>query len=152
MPRNQLWRFLCDGSYKRETQKAGIGVIVVNPEDRVVDGVASQVLCRGPIVAEAYAVLSACKQAARRGRNAEVWTDCLQVVKACEDQDDDGPWECSAIIAEIKVLLRNYPLIQIRKCRREAISLADNVARKARDLMLEPQWLQDLLGCHFSGV
>ncbi|CAN1286952.1 hypothetical protein LINPERPRIM_LOCUS19457 [Linum perenne] len=104
----------------------------------------------GPVVAEAYAVLSARKLAARRGRSAEVWTDCQQVVKACESQEDDGPWECSAIIAEIKAILIDFPEIQIVKCSRSSIAAADGIARKARDQQLDPFWLQRLQGIHLN--
>ncbi|CAN1853577.1 Uncharacterized mitochondrial protein AtMg00310 [Linum perenne] len=83
MSGNPIKRFLCDGSFKGEIQKAGIGVIAVNPEGRIVDGVARRLLCRAPIVAEAYAVLTACKLATQERVMTEVWSDCKQVVQAC---------------------------------------------------------------------
>ncbi|CAN1145175.1 Uncharacterized mitochondrial protein AtMg00310 [Linum perenne] len=146
MPRNPTWRFLCDGSFNKEVRKAGIGVITVNPEDRVVDGAACRFLCRALIVAEAYAVLTACKLAVRDGIQAEIWSDCRQVVQACLNEECEGPWECSSIIAEVKEFLHDFPYISIVNCRRDSVTIADMIAKKMRDHSLEPNWLQRIVG------
>ncbi|CAN1318107.1 LINE-1 retrotransposable element ORF2 protein [Linum perenne] len=144
MPRSHEWRFLCDGSYKEDVQKAGIGVISVNPEGRVVDGVAHRILCRRPIVAEAYAVLTACRLAARERVRSEIWSDCQQVVRACCATDDDGPWECSAIVAEVKNIINSSPWISLVNCRRDQVAIADGIARRVREERLDPHWLSQL--------
>ncbi|CAN1315047.1 hypothetical protein LINPERPRIM_LOCUS29565 [Linum perenne] len=146
MPRNRRWRFLCDGSYKGEIQQAGIGIIVVSPEGQIVDGVADRFLCRDSIVAEAYAVLAACRLAKREGVAAEVWSDCRQVVKACLNPDDACPWECEAVIAEIRETIRDAPQVSIVSCNRERVAVADSIAKRAREQRLEFNWIANLVG------
>ncbi|CAN1762563.1 Putative ribonuclease H protein At1g65750, partial [Linum perenne] len=145
-PRNHKWRFLCDGSFKGEIQEAGVGIIVVNPEGRIVDGVACHLLCRDSIVAEAYAVLIACKLATRGGVEAEVWSDCRQVARACVDTEEVSPWECSTIVEEIRELLMRTPLVSIVNCERRRVAVADNIAKKARDGRLEINWVERIVG------
>ncbi|CAN1805355.1 hypothetical protein LINPERHAP1_LOCUS24237 [Linum perenne] len=148
MSRNHKWRFLCDGSFKGGIQEAGIGIIVVSPEGRVVDGVACRFLCRDAVVAEAYAVLTACKLAVREGVEAEIWSDCLAVTHACCNRDEISPWECSVIVEEIKNQMDESTLISIVKCNRSSVSIADRIAKQVREKRLEPNWISPLLGSY----
>ncbi|CAN1795126.1 hypothetical protein LINPERHAP1_LOCUS20500 [Linum perenne] len=119
---------------------------MVNPEGQIVDGVAGRFLCRDSIVAEAYAVVTACKLARREGVSAEVWSDCSQVVKACLNSEDACPWECEAVVAEIREIIRSSPQISIIKCNRNRVSMADSIARRAREQRLDVNWITNLIG------
>ncbi|CAN0839089.1 hypothetical protein LINGRAHAP2_LOCUS2482 [Linum grandiflorum] len=130
-----------ESSFNSCVQKAGFGVLSVNPEGQVVDGVAGRFFCRTPIVAEAQAVLAGCVLASREEGRADVWSDCREVVVACNSAMEESPWECSAIIASIQGILRTAPLIQVRHCKRQFVAAADAVARKARDGSLRVDWL-----------
>ncbi|CAN1817212.1 hypothetical protein LINPERHAP1_LOCUS27982, partial [Linum perenne] len=112
------------------------------------DGVACRFLCREAVVAEAYAVLTACKLAAREGVEAEIWSDCLAVTNACCNRDEISPWECSAIVEEIKERVGESTMISIVKCDRSSVSVADRIAKQAREKRLEPNWISPLLGCY----
>ncbi|CAN1331090.1 hypothetical protein LINPERPRIM_LOCUS35200, partial [Linum perenne] len=144
--RSRKWRFLCDGAFKETIEEAGVGIIIVNPEGLIVDGVACRFLCRESIVAEAYAVLIACRLAMREGVDAEVWSDCRQVVRACVESEETCPWACAAVVEEIRTLLAATPLISVLNCGRNRVEYADMIAKKARDQGLEMNWVERLRG------
>ncbi|CAN0896451.1 hypothetical protein LINGRAHAP2_LOCUS18499, partial [Linum grandiflorum] len=141
MSRSVQRRLLCDGSFDKDVQKAGFGVIMVNPEGRVVDGVAGHLFCGTSIVAEARAVLAACILASREEGRADVWSDCKEVVDACGQEIQDCPWECSAVVASIQDILIAFPLIHVLYCSRQCVSAADRIAKQARDRTLREDWL-----------
>ncbi|CAN0878781.1 hypothetical protein LINGRAHAP2_LOCUS12637 [Linum grandiflorum] len=87
------------------SRKAGFGVIMVNPESRVVDGMAGHLFCGTSIVAEARAMLAASILASREEGRADVWSDCKEVVDACRQVIQDCLWECSAVVASIRDII-----------------------------------------------
>ncbi|CAN0873221.1 hypothetical protein LINGRAHAP2_LOCUS10320 [Linum grandiflorum] len=116
MSRSVHRRLLCDGSFQKDIQKTGIGVISVNPEGHVLDEVAGHFCCRTSIVAKARAVYTACVIAAREGGRTDIWSDCREVVVACNAAPCEWPWECAAVIAAVHEVLDGHPLIQVRHC------------------------------------
>ncbi|CAN0912425.1 hypothetical protein LINGRAPRIM_LOCUS684 [Linum grandiflorum] len=101
MSRSVHRRLLCDGSFCKGVQKAGITVICVNPEGHVVDGMAGRFFFRTPSVAEAKAVLAACILASREEGRCDVWSDCKEVVDACYPGIKDCPWEFAAVVVVV---------------------------------------------------
>ncbi|CAN1142947.1 hypothetical protein LINPERHAP2_LOCUS13355, partial [Linum perenne] len=138
-------KLLCDGSFQDDVQKAGIGVIMFNSEGHAIDGVAGSFFCRAPIVAEAYALLSAVRLACRENLSAIILSDCQQLTSALRGHHSSWPWECSAIIADIVLLLSSNPCIEVSHCRRTEVKLADNVANLARRGILLPGWLSAMV-------
>ncbi|CAN1852272.1 hypothetical protein LINPERHAP1_LOCUS40586 [Linum perenne] len=121
---------------------------MVNPEGQIVDGVAGRFLCRDSIVAEAYAVLTACRLARREGVDADVWSDCRQIVNACLNSEEACLWECEAVVAEIQEIIRSSPQISIIKCNINRVAVADSIARRAREQRLDVNWITNLIGEH----
>ncbi|CAN0836944.1 hypothetical protein LINGRAHAP2_LOCUS1651 [Linum grandiflorum] len=145
MSRSVQRRLLCDGSFDKDVQKAGFGVIMVNPEGRVVDGVAGHFFCGTSMVAEARAVLGACILASREEGRADVWSDCKEVVDACGQEIQDCPLECSAVVASIEEILIAFSLIHVLHCNRQCVSAANRMAKQARDRTLREDWLGELI-------
>ncbi|CAN0917786.1 hypothetical protein LINGRAHAP2_LOCUS30510, partial [Linum grandiflorum] len=109
MSRSVPRRLLCDGSFHQDVQKAG--VIMVNLEGRVVDGVAARFFYGSSVMAEARAVLTTCILASREEGRADIWSDCSEVLQACRLAIQDCPWECAAVETRIHDFLNAFPYI-----------------------------------------
>ncbi|CAN1829772.1 LINE-1 retrotransposable element ORF2 protein [Linum perenne] len=144
LPTNSCKEILCDGSFEKDTQKAGLGVIMMNSDGHKIDGMAGSFFCRTPGVAEAYAILAAVRMASREGEHIIVKSDCLEVINTLNTQRPEWPWEYEAIVADIKDLLHRFPMISVRHCRRAEVRIAHNIANQARMGILLPNWLTDL--------
>ncbi|CAN0884849.1 hypothetical protein LINGRAHAP2_LOCUS14962 [Linum grandiflorum] len=124
MSRSAHRRLLCDGSFRQDIQREGIGVISLNPKGQDVDGVAGQFFCRTSNVAEAKVVYAACILATREGGKADVWSNCKEVVDACHSSLEECPWECAGIVAAVQEIMKANPCIEVHHCLRQHVAAA----------------------------
>ncbi|CAN1173059.1 hypothetical protein LINPERHAP2_LOCUS30440 [Linum perenne] len=117
---------------------------MMDSDGHKIDGTVGFFFCRTPGVAEAYAILAAVRMASRESEPITIKSDCLEVINTLETQRSEWPWEYEAIIADIKTLLQNSPMVSILHCRRAEISIAHNLANQARMGLLSPGWFNDL--------
>ncbi|CAN1187028.1 hypothetical protein LINPERHAP2_LOCUS38483 [Linum perenne] len=102
-------------------------------EGRVVDGRARSFVCGAPISAEATALLVAVQLAASYDASTIIFSDCLTLTKALQNQPDQWPWEAAAILASISQIMRDRSNISIFHVGREEVREADSLAKRARD-------------------
>ncbi|CAN1169345.1 hypothetical protein LINPERHAP2_LOCUS28375 [Linum perenne] len=134
----------CDGSFQEDIQKAGLGVIVSDPNGHIIDGRAGSFFCRTPSVAEAFAVLNTVKLAQNLNMQVLIKSDCREVIDALSKPLEECPWEITAIIADIVEITQGWPQIKIKHCRRTEVSQAHRIANLVRVGLLLPNWLANM--------
>ncbi|XVE89752.1 hypothetical protein DITRI_Ditri20bG0020100 [Diplodiscus trichospermus] len=83
-------KFNCDGGYNPTLKKASIGVVVLDHEGRLIDGMSKVVNADNPLTAEAFEVNEGVKRAVNNGHtNVEFETDSVILCSAvsCSSKD-----------------------------------------------------------------
>ncbi|CAN1124733.1 hypothetical protein LINPERHAP2_LOCUS2509 [Linum perenne] len=102
-------------------------------ERRDVDGRARSFVCGAPISAEATTLLVAVELAVSYDASTIIFSDCLTLAKALQNQPDQWPWEAAAILASTSQIMRDQSNISIFHVGREEVREADILAKRARD-------------------
>ncbi|CAN1822360.1 hypothetical protein LINPERHAP1_LOCUS29947 [Linum perenne] len=113
----------------------------MNTLGQVCDGRAGKIRCSSPIVAEACALLEAVSMVRTSPTSCTICSDCLNLVNSLKGPKTSWPWECFGLLGRISSILRDSPNIQICFIHRKHNSIADWVARSARDSILPPNWI-----------
>lgn len=151
----------CDGSFCAENLKGALAVIVRDEDGDFLTGSSRCFPCNSPLHAEGMAIDEALDLIlAIDIRKAIVESDCLEVVKSCEN--DPIPWQICSIVKEIRRKVRQHGNVKVNWIRREANKSADVVAmmnlkgdlpvvwRWLRPIKLRVALLEDRIVCNSS--
>ncbi|CAN0912942.1 hypothetical protein LINGRAPRIM_LOCUS376 [Linum grandiflorum] len=97
-----------------------------------VDGRAGSHYCRAPIAVEASALLAAVRLAEGTQLPTLILSDCRTLIALLNVASHLWQWEGASLIAAITNRLRCCPWIEVHKCPRSRIQVADSIARQAR--------------------
>ncbi|CAN1172064.1 hypothetical protein LINPERHAP2_LOCUS29957, partial [Linum perenne] len=129
-------QIFCDDSFINESIATGYGVVIINPNGQVTYGKAGTILCSSPMVAESKALLVA-NHDASSGVPSCIKSVCLYLMVALSKPTKKWPWECSAWLHPMKIMLDENPHISISFVPRCLNVVADWVAKAAREGILQ---------------
>ncbi|CAN0907190.1 Transposon TX1 uncharacterized 149 kDa protein [Linum grandiflorum] len=135
----------CDGSFLNDSQKAAFGLLISEPDGKVIDGKAGTFYCSTPIVAEAYALKEAAVAGSLYARPCRILSDCLLLIKAINGPKHRWPWQCMAVLECIDLIKRGPNPPSFHFIPRAANSKADYIAKAARAGSLLPGWMCSFL-------
>ncbi|CAN1250765.1 Putative ribonuclease H protein At1g65750 [Linum perenne] len=134
-------KIFCDGSFDQNSSEAGYGVVMKNPHGAVIDGRAGKFTCSSAMVAEAKALLEACKLATTSPSHSIISSDCQGLTLALRGPESEWPWECFAWLLAMKAILLAHDRISLTFIPRRQNKTADKVAKWARQDILPYNWI-----------
>ena len=130
---NRVQILAVDGAWKKK-HKSGqwqAAVAWKNLSHSQGEEFATRVFASTPLQTEAYAVLQATKDMEWKCSDISIKTDNQEVIRALHHQGKADK-SITSIISEIKQRARSFQYFSCQKVKREDVSIAHNLARKAR--------------------
>ncbi|CAN0918768.1 hypothetical protein LINGRAHAP2_LOCUS31063 [Linum grandiflorum] len=110
-----VYTLLCDGSFKYDVQQAGYGVILYNSSGIATDRRAGRLVCKEPLVAEAWALLVDARLATSLVGSINILSGCQVLLSTMVRPPDSWPWTCSSL----------HPSISMTFCPRSRLVVVD---------------------------
>ncbi|CAN1174466.1 Putative ribonuclease H protein At1g65750 [Linum perenne] len=135
---------VCDGAYLATIRKGAYGVIMYDAEGCLINGRASSFPCAAPICAEASAIQTAIQLAQSSSSPTIIYSDCNVLTSAIHEPQNTWPWIVAGPLATITRSLFWNQQVTVQYAPRLVVNLAHQIAHKARDDILPPNWFSCL--------
>ncbi|CAN1764786.1 hypothetical protein LINPERHAP1_LOCUS9412 [Linum perenne] len=133
----------CDGSFQSRSQMAAFGIVITNSDGIVCDGRSGRFASTSPIASEAHALLEATLYAASSPIPCVIHSDCLSLINCIRGPQHRWPWECYGTLGHLTKVLHTCSHVSFKFIRRNLNTLADWVAKQARQGTLPPDWMEN---------
>ncbi|XP_043710624.1 uncharacterized protein LOC122659589 [Telopea speciosissima] len=141
VPPPNRYKLNCDASLPHSASRGGIGGILRNSMARPVMAFSAPEHFLDPFVGEALAVRTGLKATLDGGfENINIEVDNVSLASLLIDESLPVPMSAANIIDDIKILLQNFPFVNISWIPREANDVANSLARKATSLVGRMDW------------
>ena len=141
-PEEGWYKINCDGGFKKESDEAGIGVVMRNAEGKLVDGYYGKVKADSVLVVEAKAVKRGVKLAIEKNyHKVIVKMDSKIVHDEIVKEKMEINWRIWPLIRDIRRMLEQMEEKKVKIIRRNANRAADWVALQAKRGMCNNGWI-----------